>query len=77
MTDARAHTLFEVWSYLSLNPRATTRQLARHFGWHSNSTAHEAVASLTKLGYIAPNKRAQHRGRRLIVKATYLAPETN
>ena len=70
MTDARAHTLFEVWAYISANPHATVREVCRAMQWHSPSTAHQAIASLEKLGYVTKPCRKQG-ARKLIVTAAY------
>lgn len=71
MTDARAHRIFEVWNYISLNPHATVRQIQRHFGWHSSSTVFDILETLAKHRYIEQPTR-RHGCRKVLVTATYL-----
>lgn len=74
MTDARAHTLFNVWQYLSLNPRATVREVMYAMEWHSPCTAYNAIRALEKLGYVTKPCR-KHGTRKVLVAATYLDTE--
>lgn len=71
MNDARAHTLFRAWEYISANPQCTVRQLQHAMGWQSPSTAHRALESLEKLEYVSKPCRKQG-ARKVLVTATYL-----
>jgi hypothetical protein len=71
MTDARAHRIFEVWNYISLNPHATVRQIQRHFGWYSSDTVFDILDTLKRERVIEQPTR-RHGCRKVLVTATYL-----